>query len=250
MLRSLKDLIGYSIGAADGYIGKVQDFLLDDREWAVRYLVADTGGWLSGRLVILSPSSLGHPDWETRVMNVELSREQVQNSPPIEADRPVSRQKELELANYYGWPMYWNPALASAGAGVMAGPWLAAPPIEEPVVRRETPKGDPHLYSAREVTGYRVEATDGEIGHVDDFILDDARWTVQYVVVDTKNWWPARKVVMLPMWITGVTWDARRVRFDLPRETIRNGPEFDPHAPVNEEHETRFYDYYGRPSDH
>lgn len=249
MLRSLKELIGYSIRAEDGLIGKVQDFLFDDQDWGVRYMVADTGSWLSGRLVVLSPSSLGHAEWGSRVMSVTLTRDQIRSSPPLEANRPVSRQKELELVRYYGWPMYWSPSMTSAGAGMMGGPWLAATPHEEPAESDETPKGDPHLYSAREVTGYRVEATDGQIGHVDDFILDDSRWLFQYVVVDTKNWWPARKVVLLPMWISGVTWDARRVRFDLPRETIRNGPEFDPRAPVNEEHETRFYDYYGRPSD-
>lgn len=253
MLRSMNDLTGFSIGATDGFIGTVQDFLLDEREWAVRYLVADTGTWLSGRLVILSPSVLGHAEASTRVMNVELTREQVSSSPPLEADQPVSRQKELELAQYYGWPMYWSPSMAGAGAGVMAGPWMTAPVPEEPDIHArpadEAPKGDPHLHSAREVTGYHVEAVDGEIGHVEDFIVDDTTWSIQYVVVDTKNWWPAKKVVLLPMWVSEVSWDLRRVRFDLPRETIRSGPEYDPSAPVNEEHELRFYDYYGRPKE-
>lgn len=256
MLRSVKDLIGYSIGATDGTIGKVRDFLLDDREWIVRYLVADTGTWLSDQLVILSPAALGRADYGLRMLAVELSSEEVRNSPPIEADQPVSRQREAELAQYYGWPAYWNPAMTTAGGGVFMGPWAVPPlpeaqPADAPDAdareRAEGSRGDPHLRSARELIGYHVEATDGEIGHVEDIIIDDDRWSVQYVVVDTRNWWPARKVVMLPMWVSGVSWDLRQVQFDLPKETIRNGPEYNPAAPINEQDETRFYDYYGRP---
>src|SRR5690606_8337192 len=152
-----------------------------------------------------------------------------------------------ELARHYGWPMYWNPSMAATGGGILAGPMMSAPVPEERETQEPEAHGDPHLRSAREVMGYQVEATDGEIGHVEDFVIDDSGWTVQYVVVDTKNWWPAKKVVMLPMWVSEISWDLRRVRFDLPKETIRNGPEYDPSAPVNEETELRFYDYYGRP---
>lgn len=246
MIRSLNSLMGYSLKTTDGEIGKVRDFLVDDQDWSVRYLVADTGGWLSGRLVIISPSVLGNADWHSQSLSVELTRDQVRRSPPIEEDRPVSRQKEIELAEYYGWPMYWNPAMA--GAGVMGGPWLVVPPPQEKEQPEPQVKGDPHLQSAREMVGYHVEAVDGEIGHVDDFIIDDDRWVIQYVVVDTKNWWPGGNVTMLPMWISGVSWELRQVRFDLPRETIRNGPAYDPSAPINEDDQLRFYDYYGRPT--
>jgi len=225
----------------------VRDFLLDDQEWVIRYLVADTGGWLSDRLVIISPALLGQAERDSRILSVDLSREQVRSSPPIEAEQPVSRQKEIELSQYYGWPMYWDPAMATAGAGAMAGPWMAPAPVERQAAGRSEPQGDPHLRSAREIIGYHVEASDGAIGHVEDLVIDDGGWAVQYVVVDTKNWWPAKKVVLLPMWISGVSWELRQVRFDLPKETIRNGPRFDPAAPINHEDEIRLYDYYGRP---
>jgi hypothetical protein len=251
MLRSARSIFGYCLGAFDGEIGKVRDVLFDDREWIVRYFVADTGNWLADRLVLVSPSAVRRAEYDRRVLAVDLTRDQVNRSPLLESDRPVSRQKESELSRYYGWPMYWNPVMAGAGAGIMPGPWLDLPAERDPeadgVSEPHEKAGDPHLRSAREVIGYHVEASDGAIGHVDDFICDEGGWVIQYVVVDTRNWWPARKVVMLPMWISGVSWETRRVRFDLPRETIRNGPEYDPAAAVNQETETLFYDYYGRP---
>lgn len=250
MLRGTKDMIDYSLGASDGDIGTVRDFFFDDQDWIIRYLVADTGSWLSDQLVLISPSALGTADWNTRTLSVDLTREQVRNSPPLEAHQPVSRQKEIELSQYYGWPMYWNPSMVAAGGGVMVGPAMAGAgdisPKEQEKRKRQS-QGDPHLRSVREVIGYHVAATDGEIGHVEDFVIDDGSWRVQYVVVDTRNWWPARKVVMLPMWVSDVDWDLREVRFELTMDAIREGPEYNPSAPVNERDEVRFYDYYGRP---
>lgn len=232
MLRSIKNLGGYTLQATDGEVGKVREFYFDDQTWTVRYLVADTGNWLVGRLVLLSMASLGNPDWERKLFPVNLRKAQVEKSPPIEADEPVSRQMELDLHSYYGWPPYWNASAYIAAARVNA---------------QQDRAGDPHLRSTREVIGYHIQATDGEIGHVDDFVVDDEVWVIRYMVVDTRNWLPGKKVLVAPLWTSDIDWASRRVSVDLARDTIKSGPEFDPSRPVNREYEVRLYDYYGRP---
>ena len=247
MLRSFKSLKGYTLGATDGEIGKVRDLYFDDQGWQVRYLVADTGGWLTGREVLLSPAVLGVADADYRVLQVSLTREMVRSSPSVLEHQPVSRRMERELATHYGWPMYWEMSMAGAGAVMMPPP--TGPDVQEDREWVEARSDDDaHLRSAMEVIGYRVHASDGDMGHVHDLIVDQQEWVIQYVVVDTATFWPGRKVTMLPMWISGISYPDGEVRFDLPQETIRSGPEYDPAAPINADQVTQLSDYYGRPA--
>jgi hypothetical protein len=243
MLRSIKELHGYTVRATDGDIGTVHEFYFDDHTWTIRYLVVDTGGWLSGRPVLLSTLALGQPDWEERVFPVLLTREQVEHSPDIATHKPVSRQMEGDLHAYYGWSPYWRTSMSTLGAGAAA----VAHVISGTEEGSGEPGRDPHLRSTRQVSGYHIQASDGEIGHVEDFIAEDEAWVVRYIVVDTRNWLPGRKVLVAPAWIERVSWAERKVHVDLTRETIKHSPEFDPSAPVNREYELRLYDYYGRP---
>jgi uncharacterized protein YrrD len=240
-LRSLKDLEGYKIAEKDGHIGKVHDFFFDDEFWVVRYLVVDTGSWLPGRKVLLSPGVLLTPDWNAREFTVALTRDQVKNSPDIDTDKPVSRQREMELRTYYGWPFYWT------GGGAWPEPIPLMPPLEPPPPKTRE-EGDPHLRSVREMIGYNIEADDGEIGFVDDFIAEEETWVIRYLVVSTHKWLPGRKVLVAPHWIAGrISWAKQTVKLNMSRASVKNSPEFDPSAPVNREYETRLYDYYGRP---
>ena len=250
MLRSLKDLQGYKLGASDGEIGSVETFYFDDQHWTIRYVVVDTGGWLPGRQVLISPMAITGADWVSRRLFVSLTNEQVENSPSIERDKPVSRQFEVDYYNYYGWPYYW------AGAGVWGG-WaypaaLVAAPAARPGGAVATDdveqRGDPHLRSAKEVVGYHIQGTDDTIGHVEDFVLDDESWRIRYLVVDTSNWWFGKKVLVAPDWVDRVDWMERKVFVELTTEQIKNGPESDPNAPINGAYEERLYDAYGRPA--
>ena len=239
MLRSIKSMFGYIILAKDGDIGKVHDFFFDDEKWTIRYLVVDTRYWLPGRKVLISPVALGQPDWDSMRFPVHLTKEQVENSPDIDTDKPFSRQQQIDLHTYYRWPPYWS-------IPIIPPPLPISDTTQETSVQRD--KGDPHLRSTKEVTGYRIEATDGEIGHVEDFILEDKDWVIRYMVVDTKNWLPGRKVLISPQWIERVSWNEKKVHVDLSREAVENSPQYDEAAPVNREYEVRLYDYYGRPT--
>jgi hypothetical protein len=256
MLMSVKSLRGETIHATDGDFGSVDDFLFDDENWAIRYLVIDTGKWIPGRRVLISPASLKAQRRPNELIT-SLSKEQIKKSPDIYTDRPVSRQREAEYLDYFGYPYYWRgPALW----GTTAYPFYPgdARPMGYPVsgsagsaaaprIERLPETADTHLRSAAEVTGYYIEATDGEIGHVEDFIVDDGSWIIRYMVVDTVNWWPGKKVVVAPQWITGVSWPNSRVSVNLSRERIKNAPEYDPRTMVSRDYEDRLYEYYSRP---
>lgn len=244
MLRSSKEITGYPIAARDGDIGRCKDFLFDDVNWTIRYMLADTGKWIPGRKVLISPMSMDTPDWGSKRIPVRLTREQVEKAPSVRADEPVSRQHEAELLQYYGYPYYWG---GEGLWGMASSPAVLAKKAAEHAPGAPAPAGDPHLRSVKEVTGYHISARDGEIGHVEEFILDDDSWKLRYIVVDTRNWLPGKKVVVSPDWVEGVDWAREQVEVDLTREQIRESPPYDPNLPVNRDYELRLYDFYGRP---
>jgi hypothetical protein len=246
VLRSVKELRNYVLAAEDGEIGRCDDFLFDDIHWTIRYMVADTRKWLPGRKVLVSPIALGEANWASQRMEVKLTKQQVKGSPPLDTDAPVSRQYEQKWFQYYGWPYYWT------GGGL----WGAAPypsaiyfkRLEKVAEEGVEPEEETHLRSVKEVTDYQILATDGDIGHVEDFIADDDLWLLRYLVVDTKNFLPGgRKVLIPPAWITSVDWVGRSVSVELTVDGVKNSPEYDPTEPINREYEARFYDYHGRP---
>jgi hypothetical protein len=244
MLRSMDEVKGYVLAAKDGEIGRCKDFLFDDEQWTIRYMVADTRKWIPGRKVLISPISLEDPDWTSKRLPVHLTKLQIEKAPLLKDHEPVSRQDEVSLHRYYGHPYYW---VGTGFWGFEATPGALRAAAEERVTVPPEPEGDPHLRSADEVTGYHFEATDGEIGHVEDFIIDDDAWTIRYLVVDTRNWLPGRKVLIAPLWAEGFDWVERKVFVDLTQEQIRNSPEYDPRSPVNRDYENTLYDFYGRP---
>ena len=221
MLRSIKEVYGYDVLATDGEIGVVDEFYFDDQHWTIRYLVVNTHKWLPGRRLLVSPLALSKPLWAARMLPATLTREQVEKSPDIDLDKPVSRQHEIILHEHYGWHPWWT-AMRSVPP---------APTHVEKEVERVA-EGDPHLRSIREVIGYHIQARDGEIGHVEDFILSEPIWDIQYMVVDTRNWLPGRRVLVALQWIIQVAWAEQKVHLDLLRRTVKNSPEYDPLALV------------------
>lgn len=249
MLMTSKSLRGYHLHAVDGDIGKAYDFYFDDHSWTIRYLVADTGRWLPGRLVLLSPASFGSVDHHRGAVDVKHTRDEIERSPSIDTDRPVGRQRELEMARYYGWPMYWVPPTGdwvSATAAVPTAAEIEMKKARSTVAAAEEPPPDPNLRAMREVINYHVEASDGRIGHVEDFVFDDTDWRIHYVVVDTRDWWPGKKVALAPVWVLGISWDSASLRFDLPRERIRSAPEFDPSLPIDEPYARSVAEHFDR----
>ncbi len=253
MLVEIKELHGFKIHASDGEIGRVDDILFDDEHWTVRYLVVNTGGWLSDRKVLISPISFGGLVWDQRIINLKLTREQIENSPGVETDEPVSRQWERNYYRYYSLPYYWG------GMGVWGANWypgdlyarpVGAPDEELAADEREPHEDNPYLRSAKEVSGYGISAKDGHIGHIKDFIVNDETWRIDYIEADTQDWLPGKKVALSPSWIESVSWPERSVAVNVTREQVENAPEWEHGQPVSEDFEKRFYSHYekDRPS--
>lgn len=254
MLRDMKEMQGYTIQATDGEIGKVQTFYFDDRSGTVRYLVADTGGWLSEQLVLIAPAALGQPNWSQKKFPVNLTKVQIENSPPVGTDQPISRQMETHLRDYYGWDPYWQMTLANNPWQSMGAPVPSREAQLGQQARRQEGAGAPtqtlegqdaHLRSSEEVIGYHIQAQDGEIGHVETFLVDDATWRIRYLVVDTHNWLPGKKVLVAPEWIEDIDWAERKVFVDLTRQQIKSGPTYEETEPVSREFEKEIYEHYG-----
>ncbi|MFO7871454.1 MAG: PRC-barrel domain-containing protein [Kiritimatiellia bacterium] len=237
MLRSLTELTGYRVAGTDEDLGKVKDFLFDDKKWTVRHMVLDTGKWLPGRQALIAPEALGEADWEEHLLLTKLTKNKIENSPSIEEDKPVSRQQEIELFRYYAWMPYW-------GAGATA-PYPEPPAVTVPGEEKEG--GDPHLRSVKQVKGYHVSAADGDAGHIDDFIAEDDTWVIRYIAVDTRKFLPGKKVLLAPWWFKQFNWAEHKTDVGMKQEDIRNAPSYDPSAPVNRKYEERLYDFHGRP---
>ncbi len=247
MLRSMSDLQGFTIGATDGDIGRVEAFYFDDTSFTVRHLVVDTGGWLPGRKVLISPMALPAIDWDGKRINAELTKSQVEQSPNIDTDQPVSRQQEINYHRYYGYPSYWEgPYLWGLGPYPVTIPGGEATEYERRWEWGAKEPGDPHLRSSGAVIGYHIEATDGAIGHVEDFLVEDSSWAIRYMIVDTRNWWPGKKVLVSPEWINRVSWPDSRVYVDMSKEAIKSAPEYDPNQPLARDYETRLFGHHNR----
>ena len=248
MITNTAQLKGVAIHATDGELGTVDDFYFDDETWAIRYLTVETGGWLGGRQVLISPISVVRADWQARRLDVALTRKQVRNSPDIDTHLPVSRQHEAAYLGYYGYPYYWGgpslwgPAFYPAGLAV---PIPASTEALADRIRKEP--ADSHLRSSEAVIGYRIDTADGEIGHVDGFLMDDEAWAIRYIEVATRNWWPGSKVLISPEWVEQVSWTDSKVYVGLSREVIKNGPDYTDSTPITREYENRLHLHYGRP---
>jgi hypothetical protein len=248
MLTNATFLKGLVIHATDGELGAVDQFYFDDETWGIRYLTVDTGGWLGGRQVLISPISVIQTDWQGKRLDVALTKKQVENSPDINTHQPVSRQHEAAYSAYYGYNNYWGgPNLWGPVffPGDLAVPTDAfAEPMKDRV-RRES--ADSHLRSAEGVTGYHVAATDGDIGHVDGFVVDDEAWAIRYIEVATRNWLPGKKVLVSPAWMEQVSWTDSKVYVALSRKAIEDAPEYLLSRPITREYEHQLYFHYGLP---
>jgi len=240
-LSKVKTLKGYTLDSIDGEIGKVKDFYFDDRYWAIRYLVVDSGSWLSGRQVLISPYALGAVGKEERNIAIGLTKKQITDSPSLDSDKPVSRQFEESYYGYYGWAPYWY------GSSMWGGyPYIARDrKVSEGATQAEK-KWDSHLRSTNAVSGYHIQASDGDIGHVEDFIVDDERWAIRYLIVDAQNWWPGKKVLVSPQWIKSVSWDDSKVLVNLTREAVKQSPEYTEPSLITRDYEIGLHQHYDR----
>ena len=262
MLRTMTDLKDCTIGATDGTIGSVKVVYFDDAKWVIRYLVVATGDWLSSRRVLISPMAIGKPTWEERILQVSITRNQVSSSPDIDTDKPVSRQHEMEYLGYYGYPYYWGgrglwgmeptPAMMASRLGYggtnpayrRAQAEKARSDAEANTQRHKS--DDHHLRSCTTVMTYHIHASDGNIGHVQDFLIDEETWAIRYMGVNTSNWWMGHQVLVAPQWIAGFNWEDNIVAIDLTRDAVKTAPPYEAGIQLSRDEEINIFNHYGK----
>jgi hypothetical protein len=245
MLQVISPLKGFAIEASDGRIGTIVDFLFDDTSWKVRWLVISRGIWLTGLKMLIHPSAISREDLEHQQFVVALTKAQVEDSAELLEDQPVSQQMENQLYSYYGWDPLWGVPISRRSPARWLRPWWA--PTDEAEARGEgrLRGADPHLRSVAEVTGYRVQAVDGEIGHVENLTIDDADWSVHYFIVDTRSWWSGQRVLISPLAVKAIDWFDRHVELNVSREFVKASPLWDPLVAFNDEYARRLHKHYG-----
>jgi uncharacterized protein YrrD len=245
VFKNLRDLEGFRLAAEDGEIGHVTDLYFEDDEWVVRYLVVATGSWLFGKKVLISPNAVELIKWDDQCIKVGLTMEQVRNSPDIDTDRPISRQQEAEYHLYYNFPPYWG--------GVALWGRYDQPRGQEPTEdesasaaqdRDYGAEWDSHLRSAREVRGYRIVATDGEVGHLDNFLMDPDTWAIRYLVINTGGWLKKHEVLFTPKLVDRVIWAEATVNVNASRELMEHAPEYTSSDQVDRAYEDALFAHY------
>ena len=222
-LRNTEELYGSKLAALDGDIGHVKDFYFDDNIWVIRYAIADTGSWLPGRLVLLSPHAFGALDQHEKILHINLHKTQIQDSPSIESHKPVSRQYEAEYYRYYGWPAYW----AGDAMWGMGGYPVLVPPMKDEIEAQRVyyHRDDKHLQSAREVTGYPIEAADGTIGHVKGFMVDEQSWAIRELVIETGHWYSGKEIRIATSKVNWISYKESKVHVNLTKADIQKTAE-------------------------
>jgi hypothetical protein len=223
MLTDLKSLYGKGLHASDGEIGHIRDFYFDDKSWVIRYVVVDTGSWLLGREVLISPHAFGKFTSGGKTLPLIVTRQQVENSPSIESHKPVSHQYEIEYYNYYRWPVYWNGG-ALWGLG---GYPIVLPPSKYDMKSQQQHhhRADNHLQSVLAITEYQVKATDGTIGEVDGFMMNDKNWALRDLVVEKNHWYAGKKVLIPTSDIKRISYEQSEVRVNLSAAEIQHTPD-------------------------
>lgn len=249
MLRRTKDLESCALRATDGEIGEVKDVFFDVDAWTVRYFVVETGNWLRHRRVLIAPEAAGSPISSAGCeLPVRLTQQQVRESPDVDTHRPFGRQQELAYREYYAWPIYWPTGMFTAGGVGIAPPIITSDrqraAAEPPHLAGDA--DDQRLRSAAEVRGYVLRASDGDIGHVRDLLVDDEGWEVAYLVVDTGNWLPSKDVLVAPSWISSVSWSNSEVVSELSRDRVKTAPEYHESEGVTAEYERALREHYRR----
>jgi hypothetical protein len=254
MMQVISVLKGFAVEASDGRIGTVADFLFDDASWRVRWLVVDCGTWLPGRKVLIHPSAVSLADLERQRLPVTLTKAQVERSPELAEDQPVSQQMENQLYTYYGWDPLWGGPYLSETPGAIAWPYMAPPYFglgldtgEAHGKRANLHGADPHVRSVNEVMGYHLHAVDGEIGHIENFMIDDADWSIHYFIVDTRNWWHGKRVLISPLAVKSIEWFDRHVELEVSREQVKASPAWDPLDAFTQVYAKRLHKHYGWP---
>jgi hypothetical protein len=210
MLQSYKNLLDSTIQAEDGEIGHLDDFLFDDTNWLIHYLVVKTGGLLSRKRVLISPVRIAELNRQNHTLKLNLTSQQIDSSPDVDTDKPLFRQMEKKYFDFYSWPYYWDDM---GDFGIENRNRLNA---------KNRTNNNSHLRSSKIVSSYTIEAENKHFGQVEDFLIDEHSWIIQNLVLDTKTWWPSPSVIISPQNIESVDWFSRCIKISMTKKELES----------------------------
>ncbi|EPX77919.1 hypothetical protein [Salipiger mucosus] len=227
MLMSFHDLRSYGIHATDKQTGSINDFYFDDHEWRLRYLVAHTGFFLTGRETLVGAARLGTPDTERMELPINLSAQELRTAEPGEAHQPANAQRHA--THMLPDTGFWAPYLVATE--LFYTPSRAQELMAETRDENDTTEAEDYqdmkLRSMVEVIGYKIAEKDGDVGSVCGFLIDPEDWTLQHVVVETGHWLPGRRVAITTRWIEAADWHEQRIHVEVSRQEIEEAPTLD-----------------------
>lgn len=230
MKHNVENIVGWELGALDGEIGKIKELYFEDQSWTIRYLIVETGSWLLGRKVLISPEAVVRVDIKNEIIEVKLTKEQIENSPDVNSDKPVSRQHEDELYQYYGIGNYWMGSLWSGGMGTSGMMRTSTLPLEDEIRKSELKENDAvmdtHLRSTHSVKGYNVKSAGNELGEVEDFIFDDATWKIDFVIVKTGGWFSEKMILIESNVVKEINWKNSCLNVSATTDDLKNNGEY------------------------
>jgi uncharacterized protein YrrD len=228
MQLNTNSLLGFSLSATDGEVGRIEEIYFDDRNWAIRYLVVKTVQWFSGRNVLISPHAFDRSRWVAETFPVNLTKKQILDSPDVDTDKPLSSKHTAALNEYY----LWQPFIDN---GFYAPVHCDAPTLSEDAETNIPTDDSFHLRSTRQTKGFRVHATDGEIGYVSDFIVNDEDWKLGYLVVATKSIFRDQNMLISVRDIMETKWAKRDIYLDISVKAVEQSKTFDGFTVVDPE---------------
>lgn len=254
MLRKLHSLKSFVVNGRNGKLGTVDDFYFDQKQFVVRYLVIDTGNWLKHEETLISTHAIDDIDFENREIHVSLSSEQLEESPSIEKNSPISKTKEKALIEYFGWPDYWKKTHSSDSEFIHAGiterkKLLNFKTIEKEAAKQKSEIVETNLRSLEEVRGYKIHAKDDKFGHLEDlFVEEEDSWIIRYLLIDTRNILEGKSVLIAPDWIESISWFNKEIFVSKDKKEIEDSPEYEEpkeaKSYIDKSYEELLYDHY------
>jgi uncharacterized protein YrrD len=241
MLRRASDIVGCEIISSDGAIGKVYDIVFGE-DWVFQYLVIDIGGWFGGRRLALAFDVVEAIDEDQRSIHVPLSKNDIENCPNVASRNTAAEEAEALLGKIWMWTPNSVAHLPEEIRRVLDSEATVA---EKQVAEEHVQS---RLRSFRETDGYHIAASDGDIGHLQDLLVDGDTWRIQYLAVNAGNWFFQRNVVIPVQSLESIHWADRRVHLSLLRDEVKHSPEYDPDEPVAQAYEQALRDHYGQES--
>ncbi len=248
MLLSLRDITGYRMMARDGEIGKVTDFLFDQRDWSIRYIVDKTSA-LFGKQVLIDVSAIKKISWSDQVLELSIDKKQVRESPDIDFKSILKKENEQKLIDHFQGTVNWTSIDKQGTLPLTRGLSLdiygdKSNSDYARLIVQDTEFDPEGLQSSSMAVNFKISTNNGHLGHAEDFIIDDSNWMIRFMVIDTRGGQNKKKILLRPESIDWISWRKKHVSVNMDKEKIQGCPNFEVSFPLSQEYADLLYNQF------